>query len=360
MRNFVGGSKRERELQALKCVYQLDEFTVAESERPDFKLSRPGGAEFGVEITEIYHSESDARLKRIDSYFSELMDGGRHRHKDDLQALEVKTVQLQPADGSSTRNIQAIMVEMPSLDAYRDILAGAIASKGEKLVDYDAAVSHANLIVVDQIAPLVSGEAEDFSGMVLGPSLRDIVLRSGFSEVFVVTAIAGREVVIPALEVAMITEFKLFLATLERLEIDESRLTDADGLILFHRLLVQRGYDAKLAQYEEGFEVLMGHTGIVIEAERIVVHEHADFPLPGVTSAGDTQAVLEILPLLLGENARVVSEVGLAIDVMRDSLDLGPDSTDPPTERFEQTPRETPRVPRRLDYLEAMVSRSAC
>ena len=70
-------------------VYDVDRFdTVRESESPDFTLQHRNEQEcFGVEATEFYLTDSDARIRNIPGYMSSLFAGGQARHRDDVDAL---------------------------------------------------------------------------------------------------------------------------------------------------------------------------------------------------------------------------------------------------------------------------------
>lgn len=45
-----------------------------------------------AEVTELYHSESDARLKKIKNYTLELLNGGDYRHKEDKENIKVEGI----------------------------------------------------------------------------------------------------------------------------------------------------------------------------------------------------------------------------------------------------------------------------
>lgn len=135
----------------LEMVYELDRFhEVVPRERPDFAL-RLTSAEtpFGVEITQIFPSEPEARLNLVHGYANQLWSGGSHIHKDDVQALQSVRVTITGQDGTVRQeNLPAIIAERPTLAAYRGMLAKAIDDKSRRSYDL-ASLSHCDLIVFD-------------------------------------------------------------------------------------------------------------------------------------------------------------------------------------------------------------------
>jgi hypothetical protein len=68
---------------------------------------------FGVEVTEFYLTDSDARIRNIPGYMSSLFAGGQARHRDDVDALKVQNSALTRADGSEEEVIDVIRVNCP-------------------------------------------------------------------------------------------------------------------------------------------------------------------------------------------------------------------------------------------------------
>ena len=66
--------KKDREKSILKMVYNNDRIDeIIDCENPDFKVrNNHQQAFFGVEVTELYYSESNARLRNIPNYLDNL------------------------------------------------------------------------------------------------------------------------------------------------------------------------------------------------------------------------------------------------------------------------------------------------
>ena len=136
--------KREREWSALRCVYDERAFeSVIPSEKPDFVLTYRGNRPFGVEITELFLSESDARVNCLPDYVTSLLTGGKPRHKDDYTELAVSTVSIQDADGTlKAEGIPGIMRTLPTINRYRQMLVEVIEDKNSQFDGYDESLSH--------------------------------------------------------------------------------------------------------------------------------------------------------------------------------------------------------------------------
>lgn len=180
--------KDERERRALLTVYsapQLELFT--HQDRPDFRLARRGGPQFGVEVTDIYPSDTHARVTNRPDYMPRLFGGGRHMAKEDYDILKVVRVQVADPDGTVVASdLPAIISEVPSESARLAKLASAIRTKSAKFSDYDGDLSHVNLIVVDHYSPIEDGFAPYSVSDTLGGGVREALLGSPFREVFVV------------------------------------------------------------------------------------------------------------------------------------------------------------------------------
>lgn len=284
MQAMNGYSKKERERRILRCVYNEGQFdSVVPHECPDFVIHRHlGQGCFGVEITELYASHPEARLERVPGYFGELMDGKMPRHKDDIIALEVKNLQLIGPDGSvKADKVPGIMLGLPSVTEYRKLLAGAITMKGAKRAAYDNSLDYVNLIVRDHIGLLTGNKREDFSALVFDESMKRMVASSGFQEIFVVTRIDGNDLYIPLVSLTLVSELYAFDEALKK----SCTYDDIEDWNEFQELFAQflsiRGFAAHISRRDDGVEVILGVTGVMLDDEKgTVLRNHSDFPLP--------------------------------------------------------------------------------
>ena len=158
------------------------------SERPDFILRHRCGNRFGVEIAELYHSQTTARLERIPDYSAELLSGGRFRHKDDAAQIKVGKVDILTEHNEVVcSQVEAIIHDAPSLAACAQSLAAMIRVKSEKLASRPAFLSHINLIVHDRTNVLSATPPEQFFRLYFQPELRASLAAAAFPEVLFLT-----------------------------------------------------------------------------------------------------------------------------------------------------------------------------
>lgn len=143
--------KRAQEYATLEMVYDVDRLhEVNFCERPDFTVREtPSAALFGVEITQVFSSEAEARLNLVHDYAERLWSGGRHLHKDDVEELKSVRVKVSAKDGTVRHDdLPAIVTRSPALGSYRRVLGEAISGKAR--LQYDlTGLSHCNLVVLD-------------------------------------------------------------------------------------------------------------------------------------------------------------------------------------------------------------------
>src|SRR5229473_6964619 len=146
--------KAERERAGFDQVYRAQEFeSLQHSDRPDFVL-RPRGADaaFGVEVTELYETEADARAETHPGYISDLLAGGPHMHKHDASVLRVEKVQLQDREGNlKAADLPAIIRSKPSADEHARAIAELLRRKTKQATGYRKDLSHVNLLIIDRL-----------------------------------------------------------------------------------------------------------------------------------------------------------------------------------------------------------------
>lgn len=143
--------KRAQEYAILEMVYDVARlYEVIPRERPDFAVCvAPLAAPFGVEITQMFPSEAEARLNLVHGYAERLWSGGTHLHKDDVEELLSVRVKVTAKDGTVRHDdLPAIIGPSPTLSSYRHALGETITGKAQLRYDLTA-LSHCNLVVLD-------------------------------------------------------------------------------------------------------------------------------------------------------------------------------------------------------------------
>jgi hypothetical protein len=259
-------AKKVRERKILDLVYadrHVEE--IVPSERPDFIVSSRGGRQFGVEIAELYQSQTTARLDRIPGYSSELLDGGDFRHKDDAQQITVGKIDILTQDNEvKYSQLNAILQNAPSPADCARSLTGMVSAKAEKLLNFSATLSHTNLILHNRtnVLPISS---DQFFRLYFLPELQTALAAAHFREVFFLTKMKEGAGFVPLKMLFLVAEAyffnaiytategsRLFATPVAELEVLGSYLaTVVKGPVLFR--------DA-----DEGSELIYGDSGFFL------------------------------------------------------------------------------------------------
>ena len=142
--------KRLQETIILKMAYDLSCFqSMTPRERPDFALAHQSGRPFGVEVTQLFVNESQARLNLLPGYANRLWAGGSHMHKKDVKLLRATTVTVTSKEGKVRHaGLPAIFTDAPTVAEFRSRLCETIQTKSAR--GYDSGdFTHLNLVIHD-------------------------------------------------------------------------------------------------------------------------------------------------------------------------------------------------------------------
>jgi hypothetical protein len=291
--------KKKRERDIVRFVYGSRAFfSVDQNERPDFLIRASAGERaFGVEVTEFFQSESQARLDRIPGYATDLLAGDGVRHKTDRQHLIVDKIDIKTETGELRHaGVPAIIQTVPSLNARAHLVAEIIRSKSQKLEDARGKLQHVNLIISDRtnLAGLI--EPSSFYQYYCTEELVQALFASCFREVYYVTKFSSRQAFFPLKMVTTVAQLFFFDALVR-----ESTPTEKAGSSeLFMRFFAS--YMATITADEvrirgEGLqtEVLYGDTGFLVDHEfKLQLRSYSDAPF------GESNLVNPGLPPELG------------------------------------------------------------
>ncbi|EHI43294.1 hypothetical protein OPAG_06569 [Rhodococcus opacus PD630] len=288
-------TKARFERAILHSVYDEDRFAeIRHRDRPDFAIHFPvdDPKGFGVEITEIYQSGSDARLLNIQNYFSELIEGRRHRHRDDIEELKVDKVTVTNKDGVVTHEeLTAIIRNAGHLPRIDEVLAGCISAKSHRLPDYIQEFRHVNLIVCDRVenGPAV-GEvypASRFLSRMVKAAMND----SGFYEVFLVsTDRSGGQVVRPLRQLALAEAGYMFAGALDAHRELFDSMTEAEFYSVFIASARTAGLELQYVDNgtDDGRCAVYGGVGIQFRDTGITILDYADHVPPPTCDPSST------------------------------------------------------------------------
>lgn len=289
--------KQDRELSALRRVYLPDDFeSVRPQDSPDFVLRHHRAAtQFGVEVTELYESQAEARIVQRPEYVSDLLAGGRHMHRDDVVVLSVSTAKIEDADGNlKAEGVPAILRKLSSPQQHAAAIAAVLRRKTARFDDYASGLSHVNLIIVDRFKNQRGLDDEYHANDLLTSELRAALQDTGFREVFLVTQKTDSTWVYrPLQQLRLLESFSLFLGALASFPDTPDSLEWADLLALFVHAMAHRDLDVYVSAPNDGPSCAVHrgagirHTGDNIEV--LDFHDHdppaaADLPPPPVAA----------------------------------------------------------------------------
>lgn len=277
-------TKKQRERRIFEMVYSNRSFDgIMANECPDFLVRQfPTSLCFGVEITEVYNSETDARLDRISGYVDQLLDGGGFKHKYDRKTLNITEVDIVREDNSIVAsNIPAICQEVPPPSACAQQIAKRIRSKAERLQNAAAKMSHVNLIIQDNTGLLRSIRTANFYNNFFVPELISALAETPFREVFLVTALEDKQVYVGLKMLYLLAEAYLFNGVIVSQGFAKELPPHVDDIELFASYLASIVKSPVLIHRDTvGIEVIFGDSGIMFARhDTVTVRLHSDCPI---------------------------------------------------------------------------------
>ena len=275
-------TKKNKERTIFDFVYadrRVD--SVTPTEEPDFKVKNVDG-EFGVEITEFYFSQSQARIKNISGYAMEILDGKKYRHKDDIASLVVDEITIVPGDNRGPNfNVEAIIQEVPKGDEYIEKISELIEHKNKRFNRYTLGLNHVNLIIFDCEHRLLGAPKDMFHHLFFQPRLEKALMDADFREVFFVTQLgefgSPKGVYIPLKMLFLLAEMYIF----NHILVKEYPGIPMTSLLCAEYVTWRGAKNIYFKDFSDGYEVAYGNSGVFVsKGKKVSVRDHSDFALP--------------------------------------------------------------------------------
>jgi hypothetical protein len=322
-------NKREKERLILGTVYDASRFRqIVQQESPDFVVHHFQIPErFGVEVTELYYSEADARLRNIPGYVTHLANGGRHYHRDDVSALQVVALTITAPDGTiKFQDETAVLRGRPPVEAYVDRLATLIRNKDSKFARYKHGLSHVNLIVFDHETLLSEVPRENIGSYLLTPELKNVLANTQFREVYFVTRVAAaQQVYIPLRMLLLASEAYLINRAFSKFWPD-LEFSSLDSELRFAVTCMNRmGIPALISHaLTDQVEIVLGNSSLTVQSgSHVAIKDHSDLPIR--TSRVDLEDLEHnhaltggFMKFLLDYSSQNAFVAGIAFDVLSD------------------------------------------
>jgi hypothetical protein len=284
--------KKQIERDILSLVYENNKYgQIVDSERPDFRIKNKGfDIPFGVEITEFYFSQSNARIRNIPDYFTEILDSDQYRHKDDKKILEVVEFEIFAPDGTSKGKTRGVFQEAPPPNEYVEMIRSAILNKEQKFKEYAQDLAHINLLIFDTEHRFQTVPVSQFFRNFFTPQLKDTLYSSNFREIFLITILEkSRKIYLPLKMLLLLANFYMVGQLILDYPWETTDLVSQEP----HNKNSPRNIMSTFAHYmraktdkvilnddKEQIEVIFGNSGIVFDGNHVNIHDYNDYPLP--------------------------------------------------------------------------------
>ncbi|GAA4758056.1 hypothetical protein GCM10023328_47380 [Modestobacter marinus] len=276
--------KAGRERLAVEVVYDAAELDKLEpGDKPDFVLAKRYGPEFGVEVTDLYETESNARLINVPGYIGQLFEGGPHIHRDDVAVLQVAEFSITDQDGNvKQENVRGVIQERSSESVHSEKLAQVIRSKNTKHAGYKTGLSHINLIIVDHFDRQDDDSREYDTSRLFGRGVREAMAESPFQEVFLVGYGPSMKFYYrPLRQLMLLEQFRVFGAALDAfepgcklpIELQPEHVTP-----LFVRVMERTTLALTYAMEQDKDWAVHHGCAVRLEDRGIVVSDYSDYP----------------------------------------------------------------------------------
>lgn len=183
--------KKEEERNILNIIFTDKYFTINSSEEPDFILSaKKDKYDFGVEITEFFYKEGNARLYNIPNYiniFTDLEGNNGKPHKKDRNKFDVKMVTAIDENNNSIFSIKGIVENCLSPKEKGDKLAECIIKKEDRLKSYKNKININYLVIYDKENILDGEDPNKFNIIISSNNFNKVFSKSGFKEIYLIT-----------------------------------------------------------------------------------------------------------------------------------------------------------------------------
>jgi len=277
-------SKKQQERRIFDLVYDDRSFdNVKASENPDFIVRySPSSPYFGVEVTEYYLTETNARIDNIAGYTEELLSGKNFRHKDDVKILNVTEISLiDENDVVQAENIPAIMQEMPPPSKCAYGVAERIISKARLLKTCQQNLSHTNLIIEDKTGLLSLINKNNIYHVFFIPELIKAISAAPFREIFFITILQNEHVYMSLKMLHLITEAYLFNGVIIKNGYDKIIPPEIDYVELFAAYLDSNVISRVLIHRDaDDTEVIFGDSGLLISPNNsVTIRLHLDYDI---------------------------------------------------------------------------------
>lgn len=275
--------KRKWERSTLELIYDPAQFEIIHDDSPDFRLSRTGEVPFGVEVTDVFIDDSQARMLLVPGYMESLWKGGRYIHRDDIAALEVPELEVtDPTGEREPRKVVGIVRTTPTQADHYERIAEVLERKNAAFRLYEPELGHTNLVIADHFPTQPNEEGQFRSAEVLLPRLREAIRTTPYRSVKLISHVGYSDSVYYELDLMWLWEgFMVYVEAIKKTYGAMEEIDEADVAVLYAEAMRQRGWSVGLSWDAGQPFAAGGDFGIALVAGRgIVIHDYDDWRRP--------------------------------------------------------------------------------
>lgn len=185
--------KHKDELRIFNSIYaNRKDLSIDLKDKPDVWVTNNIGKKFGVEITQIYTNESSARLENLPNYLSDLIGGGKFKHKDDKDHIIVDEITIIDKENNLKLNDTAVITQGINEEKYYSLIEERIKEKDKKSIYYDKELNYYNLIIEDNTSGL-NFKLDTVINHFSKRSISRTILESCFKEIYLIVFIGNEK-----------------------------------------------------------------------------------------------------------------------------------------------------------------------
>lgn len=272
--------KKESELNIFQLAIDKKSYKdFQHRDKPDFWVESVFRSTlYGVEVTELFISETDARLHKISDYTGELLDSKKYRHRDDIHRLNVSGIILESPNGDRM-SVPAIKLESITFAEHEKFIVQRITEKDSQFNDYAKELQFHLLLIRDRTRIFRYKKLGEFYNAFFNDDLIGQIIKSNFRELFLVLEIDKKLFKVPLKGMILLSKLYFFDEILKEKKVeDDEEIELYEFLKSFAEFLIHEGYSELYIERSENEIVLIcGCWGITIINNRITVRDHTTF-----------------------------------------------------------------------------------
>ncbi|MDR7130630.1 hypothetical protein J2X69_002986 [Algoriphagus sp. 4150] len=280
----IKSEKHAKELKIFNMVYgNKNDLIAMPKDKPDIWVDNLKGENFGVEITELYKDQSEARLNNVKGYLNKIINLQEYIHKHDKENLKKVNISYYDKSRKEEVNIPSVLTKAAGFEEYFKLVELSIIEKSSKSKQYNKNLNYHNLIIHDNTSGL-KFESNTVINFFSKNSISEAILGSSFEEIYLITFCGQDEYVLPLKRGLYIYNIYLFDHVVNIAHNIKS-ISDELYYDCMFEFLDYRGFKKIRIINNENIEIIYANSGFVLQNEKIIFNLYDRSLPPNATQA---------------------------------------------------------------------------